>query len=182
MIVVVYQGIAESKTSVGDEDVRNTAVNLVMVSLRSTLFILSKSRHLCLTLKLNVDCLSCSFMCVFIECFFIWQDAVTNPDPIVRCAAGEALGRIAQAVGSPVLTSNITQKIFDQLKAARDAVSRTGFSVALGCIHRYVGGMASGHHLNSSVSILLALAKDNSSSLVQVCWSALVSILKSFLE
>ena len=79
------------------------------------------------------------------------------------------MGRIAQAVGSPVLTSNITQKIFDQLKAARDALSRTGYSVALGCIHRYVGGMASGHHLNSSVSILLALAKDNSSSLVQVC-------------
>ena len=68
-----------------------------------------------------------------------------------------------------MLTSSITQKIFDHLKAARDAVSRTGYSVALGCIHRYVGGMASGHHLNSSVSILLALAKDNSSSLVQVC-------------
>lgn len=98
------------------------------------------------------------------------QGAVTNPDPIVRCAAGEALGRIAQAVGSPIFTSNITQKIFDQLKAARDAVSRTGYSVALGCIHRYVGGMASGHHLNSSVSILLALAKDSSSSLVQVCY------------
>ena len=30
--------------------------------------------------------------------------------------------------------------------------------------------MASGHHLNSSVSILLALAKDSSSSLVQVCY------------
>ena len=49
-------------------------------------------------------------------------------------------------------------------------MSRTGYSVALGCIHRYVGGMASGHHLNSSVSILLALAKDSSSSLVQVCY------------
>ncbi|CAH3014392.1 unnamed protein product [Porites evermanni] len=123
--LVSLKGLAESKTGVGDEDVRNTAVNLVM-------------------------------------------GAVTNPDPIVRCAAGEALGRIAQAVGSPIFTSNITQKIFDQLKAARDAVSRTGYSVALGCIHRYVGGMASGHHLNSSVSILLALAKDSSSSLVQV--------------
>lgn len=67
MIVVVYQGIAESKTSVGDEDVRNTAVNLVMVSLRSSLFLLSKSRHLSLTLKFNVDCISCSFICIFIE-------------------------------------------------------------------------------------------------------------------
>ncbi|PFX25411.1 HEAT repeat-containing protein 5B [Stylophora pistillata] len=119
------KGIAEAKTGLGDEDVRTTAVNLVL-------------------------------------------NAITNSDPIVRCAAGEALGRIAQAVGSPVLTSNVTQKIFDQFKAARDAVSRTGYSVALGCIHRYVGGMASGHHLNSSVSILLALANDNSSSLVQM--------------
>jgi len=35
---VVYQGIAESKTDVGDEDVRNTAVNLVMVSQGPTMF------------------------------------------------------------------------------------------------------------------------------------------------
>ena len=33
-----FQGIAESKTGVGDEDVRNTAVNLVMVSQGPTLF------------------------------------------------------------------------------------------------------------------------------------------------
>lgn len=32
VISVVFQGIAESKAGVGDEDVRNTAVNLVMVS------------------------------------------------------------------------------------------------------------------------------------------------------
>lgn len=124
-----------------------------------------KERHL---IKYN-NCYHQKKFDLLINIFwFSYQGAVTNPDPIVRCAAGEALGRIAQAVGSPVFTSSITQRIFDQLKAARDAVSRTGHSVALGCIHRYVGGMASGHHLNSSVSILLALSKDNSSSLVQV--------------
>jgi hypothetical protein len=96
------------------------------------------------------------------------MDAVTNPDPIVRCAAGEALGRIAQVVGSPAFTSSIAQKIFEPLRSARDAVSRTGHSVALGCLHRYVGGMGAGHHLNTSVSILLALSQDNSSSIVQV--------------
>ena len=37
VICVVYQGIAESKTGVGDEDVRNTAVNLVLVSQGPTL-------------------------------------------------------------------------------------------------------------------------------------------------
>lgn len=32
MAIDFFQGLAESKTGVGDEDVRNTAVNLVMVS------------------------------------------------------------------------------------------------------------------------------------------------------
>ena len=43
VICVVYQVIAESKTGVGDEDVRNTAVNLVMVSQGRTLFKLNIS-------------------------------------------------------------------------------------------------------------------------------------------
>ena len=55
-----------------------------------------------------------------------------------------------------------------RLKSARDVVSRTGNSLALGCLHRYVGGMGSGQHLNTSVSILLALAQDFNSPVVQV--------------
>ena len=56
-----------------------------------------------------------------------------------------------------------------RLKSARDVVTRTGHSLALGCLHRYVGGMGSGHHLNTSISILLALAQDSTSPVVQVC-------------
>ena len=55
-----------------------------------------------------------------------------------------------------------------RLKMARDAVTRTGHSLALGCMHRYVGGLGSGQHLSTSISILLALAQDSSSPLVQV--------------
>jgi len=55
-----------------------------------------------------------------------------------------------------------------RLKSARDVVSRTGHSLALGCLHRYVGGIGSGQHLKTSVSILLALAQDGSSHEVQV--------------
>lgn len=55
----------------------------------------------------------------------------------------------------------------NRLKSARDVVSRTGHSLALGCVHRYVGGMGSGQHLNTSVSILLALAQDSTSPVVQ---------------
>ena len=47
---------------------------------------------------------------------------------------------------------------------------RTGYALALGCLYRYVGCMESGQYLRNSVSILIALAKDRSSSLVQV-WS-----------
>ncbi len=56
----------------------------------------------------------------------------------------------------------------NRLKSARDVVTRTGHSLALGCLHRYVGGMGSGQHLSTSVSILLALAQDSTSPVVQV--------------
>eukprot|EP00058_Branchiostoma_floridae_P024642 XP_002610132.1 hypothetical protein BRAFLDRAFT_121581 [Branchiostoma floridae] len=95
------------------------------------------------------------------------MNALMNPNPILRCAAGEALGRMAQVVGDSAFIAQQAQNSFDKLKSARDAVSRTGHSLALGCLHRYVGGMGSGQHLNTSVSILLALAQDSSSPVVQ---------------
>lgn len=63
---------------------------------------------------------------------------------------------------------HISPSLFFRLKSARDVVSRTGHSLALGCLHRYVGGIGSGQHLKTSVSILLALAQDGSSHEVQV--------------
>ncbi|XP_077537037.1 HEAT repeat-containing protein 5B isoform X2 [Haemaphysalis longicornis] len=94
--------------------------------------------------------------------------ALSHPNPILRCAAGEALGRMAQVVGDGRFVAEMAQDSFDRLKTARDAVSRTGHSLALGCLHRYVGGMGSGQHLNTSVSILLALAQDMNAPVVQV--------------
>ncbi|XP_076062392.1 HEAT repeat-containing protein 5B isoform X2 [Oratosquilla oratoria] len=93
---------------------------------------------------------------------------LTHPSPVLRCASGEAIGRMAQVVGDPRFVAEMAQNSFDKLKSARDAVSRTGHSLALGCLHRYVGGMGSGQHLSTSISILLALAKDSTSPLVQV--------------
>ncbi|KAL7035637.1 hypothetical protein ACKWTF_008482 [Chironomus riparius] len=97
-------------------------------------------------------------------------NALVSTNPILRCSAGEALGRIAQVVGDSRFTAELAQTSFDKLKSARDVVTRTGHSLALGCLHRYVGGMGSSQHLNTSVSILLALAQDGSSPVVQV-WS-----------
>ncbi|KAL1445076.1 hypothetical protein MTO96_045224 [Rhipicephalus appendiculatus] len=96
------------------------------------------------------------------------RGALSHPNPILRCAAGEALGRMAQVVGDGRFVAEMAQDSFDRLKTARDAVSRTGHSLALGCLHRYVGGMGSGQHLNTSVSILLALAQDMNAPVVQI--------------
>ncbi|XP_045624859.2 LOW QUALITY PROTEIN: HEAT repeat-containing protein 5B [Procambarus clarkii] len=93
---------------------------------------------------------------------------LTHPNSTLRCASGEAIGRMAQVVGDPRFVAEMAQNSFDKLKSARDAVSRTGHSLALGCLHRYVGGMGSGQHLSTSISILLALAKDTTSPVVQV--------------
>ena len=116
---------------------------------------------------------------------------------MLRCAAGEALGRMAQVVSDAKFVADTAQASFDCLKSARDVISRTGHSLALGClhrcvshltvlqkslenhiyfVHRYVGGMGSSQHLHTSVSILLALAQDTASPEVQV-WAlhALVS-------
>nr|XP_006814260.1 PREDICTED: HEAT repeat-containing protein 5B-like [Saccoglossus kowalevskii] len=98
------------------------------------------------------------------------MSALTNSNPILRCAAGEAVGRMAQVIADSSFIAQTAQNCFDRLKTARDVVSRTGNSLALGCLHRYVGGMGAGHHLNTSVSILLALAQDITSPQVQV-WS-----------
>ncbi|XP_063239681.1 LOW QUALITY PROTEIN: HEAT repeat-containing protein 5B [Bacillus rossius redtenbacheri] len=97
-------------------------------------------------------------------------NALTSSNPVLRCAAGEALGRTAQVVGDSRFTAELAQTSFDRLKSARDVASRTGHSLALGCLHRYVGSMGSSQHLNTSVSILLALAQDATSPVVQV-WS-----------
>uniref|UniRef100_W4VS74 HEAT repeat-containing protein 5A n=1 Tax=Corethrella appendiculata TaxID=1370023 RepID=W4VS74_9DIPT len=121
------KGLTETKSSIGQDDVRKSATNLIINALIST-------------------------------------------NPILRCAAGEAAGRIAQVVSDSRFTAELAQTSFDRLKSARDVVTRTGHSLALGCLHRYVGGMGSSQHLNCSVSILLALAQDGSSPVVQV-WS-----------
>lgn len=96
--------------------------------------------------------------------------ALATTNPILKCAAGEASGRMAQVVSDSKFTAELAQTSFDRLKSAQDVVTRTGHSLALGCLHKNVGGMGSSQHLNTSVSILLALAQDGSSPVVQV-WS-----------
>lgn len=97
-----------------------------------------------------------------------FQSALASSEPMLRCAAGEALGRMSQVGGDANFMSQIAQSSFNMLKSTRDSIPRMGHSLVLGCLHRYVGGMGSGQHLQTSVKFLHALAQDTSNHLVQV--------------
>ncbi|XP_076983119.1 HEAT repeat-containing protein 5A isoform X3 [Tamandua tetradactyla] len=93
--------------------------------------------------------------------------ALESPNPLLRCTAAELWARLAQVVDDGAFTAGLAQISFDKLKSARDVVTRTGHSLALGSLHRYLGGINSSQHLNSCVGILYTLSQDNTSPDVQ---------------
>ncbi|XP_061223600.1 HEAT repeat-containing protein 5A isoform X4 [Neopsephotus bourkii] len=95
------------------------------------------------------------------------MSALESNNPLLRCAAAECLARLAQVVSDTAFTAGLAQVSFDKLKSARDVVSRTGHSLALGCLYRYLGGIGSTQHLNACVGILYTLSQDSTSPDVQ---------------
>ncbi|NXO82773.1 HTR5A protein, partial [Sitta europaea] len=93
--------------------------------------------------------------------------ALESNNPLLRCAAAECWARLAQVVADSAFTAGLAQVSFDKLKSARDVVSRTGHSLALGCLYRYLGGIGSTQHLNACVGILYTLSQDSTSPDVQ---------------
>ncbi|NXI27107.1 HTR5A protein, partial [Sterrhoptilus dennistouni] len=93
--------------------------------------------------------------------------ALESNNSLLRCAAAECLARLAQVVSDSAFTAGLAQVSFDKLKSARDVVSRTGHSLALGCLYRYLGGISSTQHLNACVGILYTLSQDSTSPDVQ---------------
>ncbi|NWW10341.1 HTR5A protein, partial [Oreocharis arfaki] len=93
--------------------------------------------------------------------------ALESNNPLLRCAAAECLARLAQVVSDSAFTAGLAQVSFEKLKSARDVVSRTGHSLALGCLYRYLGGIGSTQHLNACVGILYTLSQDSTSPDVQ---------------
>ncbi|XP_058396739.1 HEAT repeat-containing protein 5A isoform X2 [Diceros bicornis minor] len=93
--------------------------------------------------------------------------ALESPNPLLRCAAAEAWARLAQVVDDAAFTAALAQVSFDKLKSARDVVTRTGHSLALVTLHRYLGGINSSQHLNSCVGMLYTLSQDSTSPDVQ---------------
>ena len=95
-------------------------------------------------------------------------ETLCHSNAVLRCAAGEALGRMTQVIGESHFVVELGQFCFDKLRDSKDVVSRTGFVLGLGCLHRYLGSMGAGQHMTSSISILFALAQNSSSSTVQL--------------
>lgn len=96
------------------------------------------------------------------------METLCHSNPVLRCAAGEALGRMAQVVAESHFVIEVGQFCFEKLRNSQDVTSRTGYALGLGCLHRYVGSMGAGQQMTSSVSILFAMAQNPSSSIVQV--------------
>ncbi|KAM8920662.1 HEAT repeat-containing protein 5A isoform 2-T2 [Pelodytes ibericus] len=100
-------------------------------------------------------------------CLGLIMGALESHSPWLRCAAVESMARLAQVVADPGYTAGLAQASFDKLKSARDVVARTGHALALGALHRYLGGLNSSLHLASCVSILHSLSQDTTSPDVQ---------------
>ncbi|OAL55199.1 HEAT repeat protein-like protein [Pyrenochaeta sp. DS3sAY3a] len=84
---------------------------------------------------------------------------VILPDPYIRNIAGEALGRLCNSSGN-ALTTNEVNYLVDQIVSNREPNARSGYAVALGCIHSQLGGMAAGFHLKNILGILMSLGND----------------------
>ncbi|KAI8943683.1 hypothetical protein NX059_001668 [Plenodomus lindquistii] len=84
---------------------------------------------------------------------------VVLPDPYIRNIAGEALGRLCNSSGNALTTTEVNYLV-DQIVANREPNARSGYAVALGCIHSQLGGMAAGFHLKNILGILMSLGND----------------------
>ena len=49
-----------------------------------------------------------------LSCCFYFQGALASTNPILRCAAGEALGRMSQVVGESKFVAEMAQYSFDR--------------------------------------------------------------------
>src|SRR5437868_2449563 len=89
----------------------------------------------------------------------IIQVFIVLPDPFVRNIASEALGRLCNSSGNTFTTTEVNYLV-DQIVTNREPNARSGYAVALGCIHSQLGGMAAGYHLKNILGILMSLSND----------------------
>ncbi|KAL1960034.1 hypothetical protein VTO42DRAFT_206 [Malbranchea cinnamomea] len=88
------------------------------------------------------------------------QKFITDPDPLVRMIAFEAVGRLCNSSGNAFTNTQINNLV-DIVVENRDPNARAGCAAALGCIHAQVGGMAAGFHLKTIIGVLMSLCNDS---------------------
>lgn len=89
----------------------------------------------------------------------ILMEVVVHPDPYLRNAASDTIGRLTYIVGGSFVAAQM-QLLVDLVVSNRDPDVRAGCALAIGYIYSYVGGMASAAHLKTIVGILLSLSSD----------------------
>ncbi|XP_057200170.1 HEAT repeat-containing protein 5A isoform X1 [Triplophysa rosa] len=94
--------------------------------------------------------------------------ALEGSNPLLRCMAAEGLARLVKVLNDPSFTVSLTFMSFDKLKTARDAITRTGHTLALCTVYRYMGGINSSQYLSACVGVLFTLSQDSTSPEVQM--------------
>ncbi|KAG2232739.1 hypothetical protein INT48_009265 [Thamnidium elegans] len=89
----------------------------------------------------------------------ILMEVVIHPDPYLRNAASETIGRLTSIVGGSFVAAQM-QLLVDLVVSNRDPDVRAGCALAIGHIYSNVGGMAAAAHLKTIVGILLSLSSD----------------------
>ncbi|KAF8630604.1 hypothetical protein AX15_002831 [Amanita polypyramis BW_CC] len=84
---------------------------------------------------------------------------LVDGDPVLRAASTEAIGRIASLSNTSFLTTQI-KDLVDQVVSNRDPHGRAGCALAFGAIYSYVGGLAAGPLLKTTVNVLMSLSND----------------------
>ena len=87
------------------------------------------------------------------------QGLILHQDVFVRNVACEALGRLCSSSGN-TFTANAINQLIEVIVSNREPNARAGCSLALGCIHFHVGGMAASYHVKTIFGILLSLSDD----------------------
>ncbi|XP_062863467.1 HEAT repeat-containing protein 5A [Trichomycterus rosablanca] len=124
----------------------------------------------CCTLKrLALDHVTLGPVEVQKPALFLLLGALESSNPLLRCVAAEGLARLVQVLNEPNFTVSLSLMSFEKLKAAREALTRTGHALLLGTLYRYLGGISSPQHLGACVGILFTLSQDSTSPEVQMC-------------
>ncbi|KAI7879526.1 ARM repeat-containing protein [Lichtheimia hyalospora FSU 10163] len=89
----------------------------------------------------------------------ILMEAISHPDPYLRNAASETIGRLTAIVGGSFVASQM-QQLVDLVVSNRDPNVRAGCALAIGYIYTHVGGMAAAPHLKTLFGILVSLSSD----------------------